>query len=130
MRNILLVTSLFFTCFIFAQKENEVEDDLNVPKSIFALNSFEYLKNNNDISSLQLTGYKFLIADNNYQSSFFYRNLHLDVRNFGRYASYEDIADNYAKASFYKYDVGKNSDHFIWNMWDTSIQKQAQKAKN
>ncbi len=126
MRTIFLSIYLLKTFTLFSQQKNIViKDSVYVPKSIFAVNFPVYQLNTENISFLRLTDYKFLIADY-YQRGIFSSNIHLDLRNFGRYASYEDITDNYNKANLYKFDVSKNTDHFIWTMWDTRLQKQWQ----
>ena len=121
---------ILFSFSVFSQQKYSVGKDsiVEIPSSIFAVNSLTDQQNNEQPSPLRLTGYKFLYADYS-QHGILSGNIHLDIRNFGRHASYDDISDNYNKANFYKFAVSKNTNHFIWTMWDTRLQKQWQNSR-
>ncbi|MDY7393926.1 hypothetical protein UMM65_01595 [Aureibaculum sp. 2210JD6-5] len=138
MRNIFIITCFLVTLTVFSQQENVVsKDSVAVPTSIFAVGSLNYQQNNEVVGPLRLTGYKFLIVDffNNDFSYNHMNSISIDTRNFGRYASFEDITDNYNKAELNKYDVTRNTNHFIWNTYQNrriikQWQKQNEPIKN
>ena len=127
MRNIFVIACFLFSFTIFSQ-EKTVEDT-TVPTSIFATSSLNYQQADGKVSPLRLTGYKFMIVDDIFEASIHQQRINLNLRNFGRHFSYEDLADNYNKAEFYKFDVSKNTDHYIWNipMANKQLQKQRER---
>ncbi len=126
MFRIVIITCLFLTSNVFSQEEDKTER-INIPTSIFSNYTFENspLNTQENVNSLHLTGYKFMVVNN----AFLYNNIQFDVRNIGRNISFDDINDNYRKAMLNINDV-RNSNHFIWNMWDTTLQKEFQQNKN
>ncbi|WP_117883584.1 hypothetical protein [Aureibaculum luteum] len=135
MKNILIIFCLLFSISIFSQVKKVVKEDNSVPTSIFAANSLIYQTDKESMASLNLNYLNLWIMDFSDDSSFSNANrIKLDLRNFGRHITYEDLSDNFRRTEFNNYNVSVNSDHFIWSMWDTRIQKQWQqqleKAKN
>ncbi len=126
MFRIVTITCLFLTYNVFSQNEGK-QKSLDIPTSIFSNYTFDNLPLNTqkNTNSLRLTGYKFMVINN----TLLYNNLQFDVRNFGRNISFDDINDNYRKAALNINDV-RNGNHFIWNMWDTTLQKEFQQNKN
>ncbi|GEM_PF-4495937 len=130
MRNILFISCFLLTFTVFAQQKGQEQDSTQIPSSIFTLNTLHFNQDTDWVyKPLQLTGYKFMIVDN-FNNNGFYNNVHFDLRNFGREVSVEDLFDNYIKSELNNFDVSKNSRHFIWTMWDTSLQKQYQQGQN
>ncbi len=129
MRKIVFIACLFLTFSVFSQHEDKTES-INLPTSIFLNYSFDNFKFKDEVivNSLNLTGYKFMVVDSR-NTSFLYNNLQFDIRNLKRDISFDDINDDYRKAELNINDV-RNGNHFIWRMWDTSLQKEFQQNKN
>ena len=122
MRIRVLITCFLLSSSIFAQESESITKEIKLPKSIFVANSLGFQPQKPTvIEDLHLTGHSFLIVDRFYSYG---TNLYIDTRNIGRIISDEDLKDNYLKASLNLLDVNKNSNHFIWNMWDVSLQNQ------
>ena len=116
MRNLLVIACFLFSFSVFSQNKNiVVKDSTYIPTSIFAIDSPIFEQDNEGISPLRLTGHKFLVVDNSTRH-FNSSNIQINLRNFGSYASYNDITDNLNKAELYKFDVSKNTEHYIWNI--------------
>tara|TARA_R110002073_G_scaffold4213_1_gene27916 strand:+ start:53762 stop:54157 length:396 start_codon:yes stop_codon:yes gene_type:complete len=122
MRNVLLITCFLLSISVFAQEGESITKDLKLPKSIFVVNSLSFQSQFPTVfDDLRLTGHRFMIVDGFYNYG---TNLHIDTRNIGRVVSDDDLMDTYMKAKLTRFDVSKNSSHFIWNMWDVHVQKQ------
>jgi len=124
---------MFITVSVYSQNELTKKDSLNLPFSIYASISDDNLSfyNRSLTEDLKLSGFKFMIV--NYLSNGLAFNnsdfVNVDLRNIGRSISFEDISDNSKKSQLYQNNVNFNSNHFIWRMWDTSLQKQHHKAR-
>ncbi|HBK70556.1 MAG TPA: hypothetical protein DDZ39_02670 [Flavobacteriaceae bacterium] len=132
MFKIIITACLFLTFNAFSQDESK-KSGIDMPVSIFSNYSFDNLKFKDEVivSPLNLTGYKFMIVDY-MNNTFLYNNFQFDLKNIGRDISFDDINDNYRKAKLNTFDVSKDSNHFIWNMWDvnSNLQKQYQENNN
>ncbi len=127
MLKLVIVCSFLLTFSVHAQKENNKLDSINIPVSIFTIDGYGNQEFNQRIGNyLPLTGFKFMIT-NDYLIDV--RNIGIDVRNIGRKITVEDLYDNYKKAELNTFSVNNNN-HFIWNMWDISQQKQSQQNNN
>lgn len=117
MRNKLFVICFFCWAVAFSQEREKVDNDVVVPTSIFTVYSLNF-QPSSKLNNLNLTGYKFLIVDHFNTNVTFSTagRINLELRNFGKDVSFEDLADNYTKAWLNKFDVTRNNDHFIWNM--------------
>ena len=134
----MFLKKFFVCCFmlinvsIFAQNDLAKKDSVNLPFSIYASishDNFSFYKQSLT-EDLKLTGFKFMIV-NYLNNGLAFNNsniVNVDLRNIGRSISFEDISDNSKKTQLYQNDVNFNSNHFIWRMWDTTMQKQNQKA--
>lgn len=124
---------MLITLSVYSQNEITIKDSVSLPTSIYASNSYDnfsfYKQSLNE--DLKLTGFKFMIV-NYLNNGFAFNNsdfVYVDLRNIGRSFSFEDISDNNKKTQLYQNDVNFNSNHFIWRMWDTTLQKQNQKTR-
>ncbi len=124
MLKLVIVCSFLFTFSVYAQKENNKLDSINIPVSIFTIEGYGNQEFNQRIGNyLPLTGFKFMVtasAIDNYSLT--------DFRNIGRDITLDDLYDNLKKAHLNTFTV--NNNHFIWNMWDISQQKQSQQNNN
>lgn len=122
-----------FTLSVSSQNELSKKDSVNLPISIYGSISDYYLPfyKQSFIEDLKLTGFKFMIV--NYSNNGFAFNnsdfANADLRNIGRYISFEDIYDNSMKAQLYQNNVNFNSNHIIWRMWDITLQDQHRKVQ-
>jgi len=118
MLKLVIVCSFLLTFSVYSQKENNKLDTINVPVSIFTINGYGNQEFNHKMGDyLPLTGFKFMITDSVIDNYFL-----TDFRNIGRDITIDDLYDNFKKAHLNTFTI--NNNHFIWNMWDISQQKQ------
>lgn len=130
MPRIFLITCFLLSFSVFSQEKEIVKDDNLIPTSIFSTNFLMHQTSKESLASLHLTGHKFMIVDYYEGFSAVHTNrLNLDLRNFGRSFSFEDLTDNYSKALLNKFNVTTNNDHYIWNIPLANRQLQKQKQK-
>lgn len=124
MLKLVIVCFFLLTFNVYSQKENNKLDSINIPVSIFTTNGYGNQEFNQRIGNyLPLTGFKFMITAATADSFFL-----TDFRNIGRNITIDDLNDNFKKAHLNTFTI--NSNHFIWNMWDISQQKQFNQANN
>jgi len=132
LKKIFIFCLMLITLSVFSQNDLTERDSANLPIRIYApisYDNFSFYKQSLT-EDLKLTGFKFMIV-NYFNNGFALNNsdfVNIDLRNIGRSISFEDINDNSKKSQLYRNDVNFNSNHFIWRMWDTTLQKTASKS--
>lgn len=131
LKKIFIFCLMLITLSVFSQNDLTERDSVNLPIRIYtpSNDNFSFYKQSLT-EDLKLTGFKFMIV-NYLNNGFAFNNsdfVNVNLRNIGRDISFEDISDNNKKTQLYRNDVNFNSNHFIWRMWDTTLQKQHQKA--
>lgn len=116
----------FLCCFLmglslFAQQENRDKTEENLPVSIFANGILEWQRPYTGSAGLKnLDGRHLNIAELSYLNR---DKLTINYRNLGKSVPFDILNDRYKNAQLYKMQT--DSYRFIWEMWDTSIHREA-----
>ena len=125
---------MLLTLSIFSQKIDINKASDSLPMSIYSSISYDDFSfyNQSLTNDLKLTGFKFMIV-NYLNNGFTFDNsdfVNVELRNIGRSISFDDISDNMRKTQLYRNNVNFNSNHFIWRMWDTTLQTKSKSLLN